>query len=60
MLVEDTLHFCDKLLLTKRRYDSEDLRERTYTSPFLRGKLWAAVRWITEREQGSVYQNGDI
>ena len=54
MLVEDTLRSCTQYLTTVLREETAEHRDKTYHSLVLRGKLWTAVRWITERENGGV------
>ena len=59
MLVRDTLRSCEDYLTDDRREETADHRAQTYHSLVLHGKLWTAVRWITERETGGVLQPGD-
>ena len=54
MLVEDTLHTCAEYLTVARREETAEHRTQMYHSLVLRGKLRTAVRWITEREMGSI------
>ena len=46
---------CEKFVLAACREDTKNQRESTYTSFVLKGELWAAIRWITNRERGGVY-----
>ena len=59
MLVEDMLLTCEEYLTVARREETVEHRAQTYHSLVIRGKLWTAVLWITERETGGVFQPGD-
>ena len=59
MLVEDTLRACREYLTVVRREETAEQQAQTYHSLVLRGKLQAAVHWITKREKGGVLQPGD-
>ena len=59
MLIKDTLRACKEYLTVARREETSEHRSQTYHSLVLRGKLWTAVRWITERETDGVLQPGD-
>ena len=59
MLVEDTLSTCTEYLTVARREEMAEHRAQTYHSLVLRGKLRTAVRRITERETGGVFQPGE-
>ena len=59
MLVEDTLRACGEYPTVARREEMAEHRSQTYHILVLRGKLWTAVRWITEQETGGVLQPGD-
>ena len=58
MLVGDTLRSCEEYLTVARREETAEHRDQTYHSLVLHGKLWTAVRWITERETGGVLHPG--
>ena len=47
MLVGDTLRSCEDYLTAAQREETAEHRAQTYHSLVLRGKLWSAVRWIT-------------
>ena len=59
MLVEDTLSTCAEYLTVTRREEMAEHRAQTYHSLVLRGKLLTAMKWITERETGRVFQPGE-
>ena len=59
MLVEDTLCTCSEYLTVVWREETVEHRAQTFHILVLRGKLWTAVRWITERETGGVFQPGE-
>ena len=56
MLVEDTICTCAEYLIVAQREETVEHRAQTFHSLVLRGKLWKAVRWITERKTGRVLQ----
>ena len=60
ILVEDMGHTYAQYLSTIRGGDSLEHRAYIYHSLVLRGKLRLAVRWITDREKGGVFQKGYI
>ena len=49
MLVEDTLRSSTQYLAAVCRKETAEHRAKTFHGLVLRGKLWTAVRWITER-----------
>ena len=59
-MVEDAMRTYKQFLTAAHWEDTEEQRTRTYTSLVLCGKLWAAVRWIMDRDRGGVYQLGYI
>ena len=59
MFFKDTLRSCEGYLTVARREETTEHRAQTYQSLVLRGKLWTAIWWITERETGGVLQPGD-
>ena len=59
MLVRDTPRSWEEYLTAARRKETAEHRDHTYHSLVPRGKLWSAVRWITEQETGGVLQPGD-
>ena len=59
MLAEDTLQACGEYLTVARREETAEHWAQTYHSLVLRGKLWTAARWITERDTGGVLQPGE-
>ena len=59
MLVGNTLRSCEEYLAAARREETAEHRAQTYHSLVLHGKLRSAVRWITERETGGLFQPGE-
>ena len=59
MLVNDTLSTCAEYLTVARREETTEHRAQKFHSLVLRGKLRAAVRWITESKTGGVLHPGD-
>jgi uncharacterized protein YbbC (DUF1343 family) len=61
MLVQDTVKTSLSLILhVWRQMDDQEIA-RTYNHMVLQGKLWQAVRWITQRHKGGIlYYLDDI
>ena len=59
MLAEDMARTCAQYLSTSREENSLEHRAKIYHSPVLCGKIRLSVIWITDRENGGLFQPQD-